>query len=87
MWSVALRPSFTAMKNSNTITAFSRCVRYCFRASSTKYNVRKPRMANIMALYTISGSRLTAMMAGTESNANITSDSSTTATHSISGVA
>ena len=49
--------------------------------------VRSPKMANIMALYTISGSLDTAITAGTLSKANITSDSSITAKHKNSGVA
>ena len=76
-----------ATKNSSTITAFSRYAKAFFKASRIKYIERNPKIAKIIQEYTMNGSLDTAITAGTESKANITSDVSTIAKHKNKGVA
>src|SRR5690606_33406890 len=54
---------------------------------SRKYIERRPKMAKMLEVNTISGSRVSAKIAGTESTANTTSVASSTSSTTSSGVA
>ena len=55
--------------------------------ASRKYMARRPRMAQTFDVNTMSGSRVSAKMAGTESTANTTSLTSRNTSATSSGVA
>src|SRR3989442_3419091 len=77
MWTDSLPIIFAPV---NTSTAARPCRRYCSRSTAsdtTKYNERRPNIANTFELYTMSGFRVIANTAGTESSAKTISVVST----------
>src|SRR5205085_12428204 len=66
MWTHSLPIIFAPV---NTSTVARPCRRYCSRSSAsdtTKYNERRPNIANTFELYTMSGFRVIANTSGTE---------------------